>query len=408
MATIEQEKTLVVTTDQTPAISYDTTPTSGNVLIAVLATQSDTTPITAPTGFTLLQSGASGTNVTIAIAYKVSTGTEGIIEWTKASATHNTLYINEVSGLTGSAPTASGIDTDTGINRTSMTISTSGSANDGDFAMAFAGSQQATNVEAGRAWSDGYTETTAGGTGTTRPLLSASRKNLTATGVTSTTFSTTGSGDQLAGVIMAWAQSAGVTVDDINTDEVVEDGETGVTFTTTGYGGEISTATINDGTNSTSASNISSTGGAGTFDLPDVSGYASNTAGSPFTTASYTIQATLGDGTDTANLGVTYNPKTGWAVVEVASAVKTTGSVFENFVGTITDASQVLYPTSNNTSVSATGIITTDATQDIDMQFWDVTDGTWKPFTALIGSGNANVSSLVSSCVSSMVRSLVR
>jgi len=157
----------------------------------------------------------------------------------------------------------------------------------------------------------------------------------------------------------------------------------------------------------TDATGVTSTNGDGTFDLPDVSAYTSDTVGCPFTSSSHSVNFELGDGTDTATLAGTYNPKSGWAVQEITSAVKTTGSVFENFVGTITDASQVYYPTASNTSVSATGIIQTDSTIDINMQFWDVSDETWKPFTVLIGSGDGMVSSLVGSMVTSMVASQV-
>ncbi len=88
-------------------------------------------------------------------------------------------------------------------------------------------------------------------------------------------------------------------------------------------------------------------------------------------------------GAQQAELSIDYNPKSGYAVIEIASAVKTQGSVFENFVGTIQDTSQVYYPTANNTSVSSTGILTTDSTSNIDMHFWDASDGNWKQFTVI-------------------------
>lgn len=189
-------------------------------------------------------------------------------------------------------------------------------------------------------------------------------------------------------VVVYTTPPAGPTVDDINTDEIIEDGETGVTFATTGFAGEITSTTINDGLagHSVACSNISSTGGNGTFDAPDATAVVSNTAWCPFSTASHSIQATLGDGTDTDDLAITYNPATGYAVVEVASAVQTQGSVFEDFSAAPTDTSQVLYPTADNTSITATGIITTDSTVDIDMWFWDADDGLLKPFTANIAS----------------------
>ena len=160
-----------------------------------------------------------------------------------------------------------------------------------------------------------------------------------------------------------------------------------------------------------SVTDVAAGGQTGTFDLPDVSAYTSDTVGSPLTSASNVVVARLGDGTDTADLTVTYNPKAGWAVQEITSAVKTTGSIFENFVGTINDTSQVYYPTADTTAVSATGIVTTDSTTDIDMQFWDESDDTWKQLTLLItpaASASGNVRPMIRPMVSAMVRTMVK
>lgn len=182
--------------------------------------------------------------------------------------------------------------------------------------------------------------------------------------------------------------SIGATVDDINTDENVDDAEANITFTTSNFSGEITTAKLVSGIAETSVSGLTSTSGSGDFDLPDISGFTSDTVGCPLTSASNAVVCELSDGTDTDDLAITYNAKTGWEVVEITGAVKTTGSIFENFVGTINNTSQIYYSTADTTAVSATGIVTTDSTVDIVMQFWDQSDNTWKQLTLLIDSAN--------------------
>ncbi len=175
------------------------------------------------------------------------------------------------------------------------------------------------------------------------------------------------------------------TVTDVNTNEETVDAEQNVTFTTSDFDSEITTFKLKSGTAITSATSINSTSGDGDCDFPDVAAFVIDTLGCPFTSANNTVVYELSDGTDTDDLAaVDYGPKSGWAIVEVASAVKTAGSVFEDFVGTIVDESEVYYPTADTTSVAADGIITTNSLVDIDMLFWDKSDETWKPFTGFL------------------------
>ncbi len=83
------------------------------------------------------------------------------------------------------------------------------------------------------------------------------------------------------------------TITDINTDETIVDAEQDVTFQTTGFSGEITSAVIFSGSNETDATGINSTSGSGDFDVPDVAGYTSDTAGSPFTSASHSVSVRL-------------------------------------------------------------------------------------------------------------------
>lgn len=176
------------------------------------------------------------------------------------------------------------------------------------------------------------------------------------------------------------------TLDDVNTNEITADGETGVTYTVTGFSA-INGIKIKSGTAETDATGVTPSD----FDIPNVSAYTIDTDGSPLTTASNAVVCEVTDGVATASLAITHNPITGWAVQEITGAVKTPGSVFENFIGTIPDTSEVYYPTADNTTVDATGILSTDSTSNIDMQYWDATLENWQPFTILIsvsGSGS--------------------
>lgn len=177
---------------------------------------------------------------------------------------------------------------------------------------------------------------------------------------------------------------AAATVVDVNTNEIIDDAETGNTLTVSGFVSDISTVKLKSGTAETTVLNLSGTGDNYTFDNVDVAGFTSDTVGAPLTSANNIAQVEATDGVDTAVLTVSSVAKAGWERVEIASAVKTTGSIFENFVGTIVDESLIYYATADNTSVDATGIVTTDSAVDITMQFWDTSDDTWKQLTLLI------------------------
>jgi len=193
-------------------------------------------------------------------------------------------------------------------------------------------------------------------------------------------------------LVYSAAGAAGASLDDVDTDEITTDGQTSVSYTVSNMGTitGVEIQKIGDVTTKHTCTGVT----ASDFDIPDVSAFSGDTNGSPFTTASHTIQYYVDDGTDTATLAGTHNPGTGYAVVEVASAVKTSGSVFENFVGSIPDTSQVLYPTAETTSVSSTGILTTDKTSgSISMVYWDATSKNWQPFTVTISGVGGSLSS---------------
>lgn len=172
-------------------------------------------------------------------------------------------------------------------------------------------------------------------------------------------------------------------VTDVNTDEIIDDGETGVTLTVSGFAGDITTVKTISGTAESIMLSLAGTGDNYTFSNVDITSVTIAVDGSPFTTASNAVEVEATDGTASATLAVTVNPKIGHAVQEITGAVKTVGSVFENFTGTIPDTSQVMYPTADNTTVGATGILTTDSTASIEMWYWDAVTEQWESFIAV-------------------------
>lgn len=191
----------------------------------------------------------------------------------------------------------------------------------------------------------------------------------------------------IGGVTDLWtvttAAAASPSVDDVNAGSIA-DAEIGATFTTSNFAGEITTVQIISGSATTSGANIASSSGNGTFDLPNIIGYAVDTLGAPLTSTNNSTTVRLSDGANTAdNLVTSYVPAVGYAVIEIQGAVTTQGSVFENFVGTPPNNSQVLYPTAFSTSVAADGIYTSSATSNVEMVYWDSVLLNWQPFTGV-------------------------
>lgn len=173
----------------------------------------------------------------------------------------------------------------------------------------------------------------------------------------------------------------------VDSDDVIEDGQQDIPFTTRSFSGDITTVSITSGAYSAPLTGLAGTGTSYTVDLFDVSSFSSDTAGIPFTSANHVNLFEASDGTDTATLEITRNPKAGWAVIDTVGAVATQGSVFENRAGgAMSDNSQVLYPTASNTTISPDGTITTDAAT-VEGKAWDVDTGAWEIFTVNFGTG---------------------
>ncbi len=167
------------------------------------------------------------------------------------------------------------------------------------------------------------------------------------------------------------------TITSVDGDDITVDAQSSVAVIVSGFGSDITAITYTDGTYSTASFAQSGTGDNYTVDLPDVSSFAIDTTGVPFSSAVHSIECEAFDGSATAALAVTHNPKTGWAIVDVVSAVTGPGSIFESVFA---DNSQIYYGTSDNTSISASGVYTTDA-ETITGVVWDIDTGLWEPFT---------------------------
>jgi len=172
--------------------------------------------------------------------------------------------------------------------------------------------------------------------------------------------------------------------------DLIRDGSTGNSLTTVYNGTDITTLTFDDDTATYSldvSASLSGTGGSYTFDYPDVSLYAVDTSGVPFSSPSYVYKANLDDGSDTGKTAVTLSPKTGWAVIEIITPDMGAGSLFSTWAEPPLAGDQILYPTDFNTSIDSAGHIFTDkSVGSIPYGYFDQGDtgGTWKQASIII------------------------
>jgi len=180
-------------------------------------------------------------------------------------------------------------------------------------------------------------------------------------------------------------------ITDVDTDNILVDGQTGFSIATAGFANDITTVNLKVGTDRVALTNLSGTGDSYTADLMDVTALTSDTVGLPFSSATYQNEIEVTDGTDTAVINITRNPKAGWEVVETLNAVVTEGSGAETRPeGAPSDLSQIYYPTAQNTAFAPTFIVTSDA-DIVEGKLWDVDTSTWEAFTITFVSGDGNL-----------------
>lgn len=240
-------------------------------------------------------------------------------------------------------------------------------------------------------------------------LVSGKQQQATAGASSSEVFTITNSTNAALMTVAFVSPSASASLDDVGVSDTITDGAIGTQFNVSGFGSDITSFKVLEGANETAGTNLSGSGTAYTIDLPDVTQYTSNTVGAPLTSAAHSITAEVGDGTDTATLAVTYATKAGWALVDIASALADDSSVFDQVYG---DDSQCYYDTSNNTTIAANGVFTTDGSS-IDLAIWDISDSTWKPGTVIVnpepdGGHTTGVRSSIRNSIRNSIRTTVR
>jgi len=179
--------------------------------------------------------------------------------------------------------------------------------------------------------------------------------------------------------------AAGGTIDTV--DSPIVDGETDFAFTVSGFAGAITSAIISCVEVPAFTLDISaSLAGTYTADMPDATTYTVDTEGVPRTTPNRNLILTVTDGTTTDDIAIVVNPKSGWAVYEIISAIDTEGSLFYNWTGTPSlpaDYDQVQLP--DGVSILANGEFhSTILTGEVAGIYFDGTTGTHEPITFLL------------------------
>lgn len=135
--TLVQEKGARATWNAGGAVTFDATPTSGNLLVVVVGYEKTIT-LTTPSGWTEAVYKQSHAEAGCAIYYKVSNGSETgfTAEGGGAASTSRTVWIAEYSGFTGGVTLS---DTDSGGSATISLSCACGSASAPDDSLAIAG-----------------------------------------------------------------------------------------------------------------------------------------------------------------------------------------------------------------------------------------------------------------------------
>lgn len=171
--------------------------------------------------------------------------------------------------------------------------------------------------------------------------------------------------------------SASPSVDSIDSDGEVTDGQGIATLTTSNFGADISSVLVDDSTYTTANLFIGGAAGSWTWTVPDLLNLTLDTAPNQPNWLTGTTNLIASDGSDNANLGFNYNQQADTDVVTVAGAVDTVGSIFEGRGSLPTDGSVLYYSNLNNTSVSPSGIYTSDANSSSGVM-WDIDTGVYE------------------------------
>ena len=171
--------------------------------------------------------------------------------------------------------------------------------------------------------------------------------------------------------------AAGPSLDDVGGDDTVVVGATEA-ITYSSFTSAIETATINDGGTASTSLTVSSAGAtSANISLADLDTWV-NTKACPFsstnqTTQQVTVTSTDEDPDETASRAVTFNPPSGYTVIETNSMTwpAPDGSILKGFASQPPANSQIIHP--DGLAIDSSGIITTDLTTDQTCYFYNET-----------------------------------
>lgn len=185
--------------------------TAGNLLIFAFA-RSAVTAITGDwgtiAGWTIGPSSpANSGNMGAAWFWKIAAGGETVVTTASTDETGNwCAVIVEIEGPFAASPFDVSAEDESNISTpvtSQSTGTTAATAQADEFAVAFFGADNGSNVTDGRAYSNSFTEVVFANSGARAPALIA-KKVLSATGTVQSTFSTTDTGDEMYGAVMTF------------------------------------------------------------------------------------------------------------------------------------------------------------------------------------------------------------
>lgn len=185
--------------------NFGFTGTSGRLLVAVMSWDKNiSAPSETSTEWTQAEFLTANANVSGAIYYKISDGTETSISLSWSNSRDMSIWVGEYSGIATTSPLdqmASANSGDTAVNsQTSGTTATTSQAD--TFAIAMFGIDSGANANTGAALTNGFTEQIfLCDTCTGDPGLIIATKSLSATEAVETTHSNTDNGDQMVGIV---------------------------------------------------------------------------------------------------------------------------------------------------------------------------------------------------------------
>jgi hypothetical protein len=207
-ATLVQTKTAFSDAGATPSATFTSTPTSGNILECRVSWDKNAVSCATPAGWTLVQSYFSSA-VGGAWFRKVSDGTEGTVTLSPGANRPYQMCLFEWSGIDSFDVSATANSGATAVtSQASGTTATTANAN--STLMAFFGSDSRGNTDAGAAFTNSFTDEAIdpGGASGTSGFYNA-RREVSSTSTYSTTYSTSGGGDQMFGMIAVYYLASG-------------------------------------------------------------------------------------------------------------------------------------------------------------------------------------------------------